>query len=208
MPYFTTMNLPAPPYALFKRLLDAYESKPDLAVSDFEEELKTFFDVNGVTTFTNCFTALSILLLYACKGRSKSVAISGLSYRRTVDIVLWAGLKPVFVDSSCLDLAMSIESLIKTLETTKIGCVLIQHPMVNIGDIDRYIEIGKLYGVPIVFDSVEATGASYKGFKVGRFGLAEGFSLHPSKVINGAEGGVLTLGQIGNTNPFKNFLWR
>jgi dTDP-4-amino-4,6-dideoxygalactose transaminase len=200
------MNLPAPPYELFKNLLDKYEAIPDSAIADFEAELKVFFDVHCVTTFTNCFTALSISLLYACKGRHKTVAIAGLSYRRTVDIVLWAGLEPLFIDNSYDDLAMSTEGLVKALETSKIGCVLMQHPMVKIGGIDRYIEICKSYGVPIVFDSVEATGASYKSLRVGRFGVAEGFSLHPSKVINGAEGGVLTFGSSREYECFQEFL--
>lgn len=206
MRYFTTMNLPAPSHAQFYERLHQYTDKPEAAVHDFEVALKAFFEVEAVATFTNCFTALAIALLYAARGRARKVAIAGQAYRRTTDIVLWAGMQPVYIDNSPDTLCMSEESLIQTLNQMEIGCVLVQHPMVKICDITRFLEIGKHYGVPIVFDSVEATGARFNGKRIGRFGITEGFSLHPSKVINAAEGGVLTFGNKEEYHSFRQYL--
>ena len=203
MNYFTTMNLPAPSYERFHEKLLHYWGQPQLAVSDFERALKTFFDVPDAITFTNCFTAISLALLHATKGRHKTVAIAGLAYRRTVDIVNWAGLTPVFVDSSPGNLSMDQDALHLLLSRTEVGCILFQHPMVHIAEVDEYLSIARSHGVPIVFDSVEATGGYYHNERIGRFGIAEAFSLHPSKVINAAEGGVLTFGQ---ETDFKAFM--
>jgi dTDP-4-amino-4,6-dideoxygalactose transaminase len=205
MGYLSTMNLPAPPHARFVEVLSRYENKPAAAIADFERGLRSFFQVDAVATVSNCFTALSIALLFASRGRARTAAIAGLAYRRTVDIVRWAGLEPVFVDNSPADLGMSLEDLRHKIECQSVGCIMVQHPMVHISDVDAYLALGAETGVPVLFDSVEATGASYKGRRIGGFGLVEGFSLHPSKVVNGAEGGVLTFGQYAHYEDFLAF---
>lgn len=206
MSYFTTMNLPAPSHERFQELLKHYWGQPNLAISDFEQALQNFFDVPAVKTFSNCFTAIALALLHSTQGRPKTVAIAGLAYRRTADIVLWAGLKPLFVDNSPVTLSMDPDGLRKVLTKNEVGCILFQHPMVHIADIDAYLSIADSYGVPVLFDSVEATGGYYQGKRIGRFGMAEAFSLHPSKVINAAEGGVLTFGQKSEVTAFQDTL--
>jgi dTDP-4-amino-4,6-dideoxyglucose len=194
MAYFTTMNLPAPSHGHFQQKLGRYWERPEAAVADFEQALRRFFDVPEVSTWTNCFTAIALALLHATRGRSRRIAVAGLAYRRTADIVLWAGLQPVFVDNAPQTLSMDLDALRDLLRCEDIGAILFQHPMVHIADIQAATDLARDFGVPVVFDSVEATGGSYKGQRIGRFGLAEAFSLHPSKVINAAEGGVLTFG--------------
>src|SRR5438093_1407835 len=125
MTYFTTMNLPAPTHGRFVEKLSQYWGKPKEAISDFEAALATFFDVPKATTWTNCFTAIALTLLHASRGRSKKVAISGLAYRRTADIVKWAGLQAVFVDNSPQGLSMDIGALRNVLRQQDIGCVLL-----------------------------------------------------------------------------------
>ena len=192
MKYYTTMNLPAPSYKRFIDIFNSYENKPLDAILDFEYLLSKFFNVKKVTTYTNCFTALSLALQYFTSKRKKTVAVAGLSYRRTTDIVLWSGLQPIYIDNDLDTLGMSLYKLIEQLESSTIGCVLLQHPMVNLLDVEKFISVCDRYETPILIDSVEATGGTLHGRKVGSIGKIEGFSLHPSKVINGAEGGILT----------------
>ncbi|MFS8152579.1 DegT/DnrJ/EryC1/StrS family aminotransferase [Vreelandella titanicae] len=204
--YFTTMNLPAPPYSEFYKKHSMYKSKPFNAIHYFEEKLKLFFEVEAATTFTNCFTGIAIGLLYATEKKQKGIALAALAYRRTTDIVLWAGLEPIYIDNDLETLCMCPYDLEKQLKKGSIGCVLIQHPMVNIIDPNIYISLCEKYNVNIVFDSVEATGGKYNGTRIGNFGLFEAFSLHPSKVINAAEGGVLTFGDEKNYHDFNKFI--
>ena len=133
---------------------------------------------------------------------AKKIAIAALSYRRTTDIVLWAGLKPIYIDNDKLTLAMCLNELEQYIQTKEIGCVLFQHPMVNVVNPNEIIELCNKYNVPVIFDSVEATGSEYKNKKIGSFGMIEAFSLHPSKIINGAEGGILTF---KNENVYNDF---
>lgn len=206
MTYFTTMNLPAPPHERFEDYRQRYESAPARAVRDFEAALCRFFEVEAVTTFTNCFTAIAMALLYATRTRPKTVAVAGLAYRRTTDIVMWAGLRPIYVDNDPRTLCMSPARLEETLKAGGVGCVLMQQPMVNICDPRIYVSLCRDHGVPLVLDSVEATGGACRGVRIGGFGVVEAFSLHPSKVINAAEGGVLTFGRASEHRNFLEFM--
>ena len=125
MKYYTTMNLPAPSYKRFIDIFNSYENKPLDAILDFEYLLSKFFNVKKVTTYTNCFTALSLALQYFTSKRKKTVAVAGLSYRRTTDIVLWSGLQPIYIDNDLDTLGMSLYKLIEQLESSTIGCVLL-----------------------------------------------------------------------------------
>ena len=196
------MNLPAPSYESFISKYLNFKSSPEEAINHFENKIKEFFTVNHVCTFSNCFTSISLALKFATRNRSKKIAIAALSYRRTTDIVLWAGLKPIYIDNDKLTLAMCLNELEQYIQTKEIGCVLFQHPMVNVVNPNEIIELCNKYNVPVIFDSVEATGSEYRNKKIGSFGMIEAFSLHPSKIINGAEGGILTF---KNENVYNDF---
>ena len=200
------MNLPAPSYERFVDIYNCYKNEPLDAILDFENLLTNFFNVKKVATYTNCFTALSLALQYFTNKRTKTVAIAGLSYRRTTDIVLWSGLKPIYIDNDLDTLGMSLSKLTEQLENSTIGCVLLQHPMVNLVDVQNFISVCDRYEVPILIDSVEATGGTLYGRKIGSIGKIEGFSLHPSKVINGAEGGILTFSTSSEYKTFNRYM--
>ena len=74
----------------------------------------------------------------------------------------------------------------------KTALILGVHPITNLCDIDGLEALSQKYGIPLVFDSVEAAYAEHNGKMVGGFGKAEGFSFHASKLLNGFEGGYVT----------------
>lgn len=204
MAYFTTMNLPAPTHERFLDKLIQYRKDPRAAEDDLNTALERFFKVPKAITWTNCFTAIALTLMHASRQRKGRVAVSGLAYRRTADIVMWAGLQPIFVDNSPTDLSMDLDALRDTLCHHEVSCILMQHPMVRIANVDAFCALADEFAIPIIFDSVEATGGYFHGERIGKFGFAEAFSLHPSKVINAAEGGVLTFGSRENFASFRN----
>ena len=155
------MNLPAPRYERFIDIYNSYKNKPLDAIPDFECVLSKFFNVKKVTTYTNCFTALSLALQYFTNKRKKTVAIAGLSYRRTTDIVLWSGLQPIYIDNDLNTLGMSCSKLTERLANSHIGCVLLQHPMVNLVDVEKFISVCDRYEVPVLIDSVERLEEPY-----------------------------------------------
>lgn len=192
--YHTTMNLPAPKGADFQKHVLTKWRRPEIAHRDFEAALREFFNVPAVLTFSNCFIAIAVALISATINRQKTVVVAALGYRRTLDILKWAGLNPLFVDNDLTTLGMDLIALEDLLKKKRVGCILYQHPMVKIDDVEKLQKLSKKFDTPIIFDSVEATGSEIPSGKIGNFGICEAFSLHPSKVLNAAEGGVLTFG--------------
>ncbi|GAB1620163.1 hypothetical protein AAOGI_02130 [Agarivorans albus] len=135
-----------------------------------------------------------------------------MTYRRLADVVSWAGKKPHFVDIEPKTLAIS-PGAIKSAINSETALILAVHPIVNCCNVDEILDIAKTYSIPVIFDAVESVHETYKGNRIGSFGVGEVFSLHASKLINGIEGGyvcsndeqfVSSLRQIKNLNSHES----
>ena len=199
MVIYSTMNLPYPSQNSINKTI--YQTT--CPISHFENELKTFFQVQNVKTFVNCFTLSALALRFLTLGRAKTVLTSALCYRRTEDIIAWADLKVKLIDNDLANYSICPHILEIYLKNNNVGVVLAQHAMVKLLDYEKIQKICSKYKVPILFDSVEATSRPKKPTNVGANGHFEIFSLHPSKVINACEGGIITS---NNTTLFNQFL--
>ena len=126
----------------------------------------------------------------ALPGRREIIA-PAFGYRRTDDMIAWAGYVPHFCDVDPETLGPSIDTIEAALNETT-ALILAPHPMVNCCDADGIEELGRAHGIPVVFDSVEAGYRSYKNRRIGGFGDAEVFSMHSTKLLNAFEGGYVT----------------
>jgi dTDP-4-amino-4,6-dideoxygalactose transaminase len=192
----TTMNLPRPDKEMFLRELKNSVDQHKITgvgpqLLQLEEKLAEFHETKYCVAFCNCFFAMAITLRELALPGKNEVVVPSLTYRRMSDIIIWAGLTPRFCDVDEHTLGVTAEAAeLCVNENTAI--ILAPHPISNLCDIDGMIALAKRHGLPILFDAVEANGGFYKGKKIGSFGDAESFSLHPSKIINGAEGGYIT----------------
>jgi dTDP-4-amino-4,6-dideoxygalactose transaminase len=59
-------------------------------------------------------------------------------------------------------------------------------------DYDELNSISRKHGIPLVCDSAQGLGSTYKGNPAGGLGACEVFSLSPTKVITAIEGGIVT----------------
>jgi len=164
-------------------------------VQELEARLATLHETSYCITFCSGFMAL-MLAIYDMhiKGINEGeaeVIMPSLTYRRMADIAAWAGLVPSFCDVDTNTLGMTAET-VEPCINKKTTLILGVHPIVNLCDINGLEQLSKQYNIPLLFDSVEASLASYKGKMIGSFGQAEVFSLHASKLLNGFEGGYLT----------------
>jgi dTDP-4-amino-4,6-dideoxygalactose transaminase len=86
---------------------------------------------------------------------------------------------------------MTAETAVKAINENT-ALILGVHPITNLCDIDGLEALSQEYGIPLIFDAVEAAYAEHNGKMVGGYGKAEGFSFHASKLLNGFEGGYVT----------------
>ena len=121
------------------------------------------------------------------------VIVPSNTYIATALAVRKVGATPVFVEPDIntynID-CTKIESAIT--EHTKV--ILPVHLYGQACDMDSIAEIAKAHNLNIVEDCAQAHGATYKGRKVGTFGIASGFSFYPGKNLGalGDAGAVIT----------------
>ncbi len=103
------------------------------------------------------------------------------------------GVTPVFVD---VDEATGLmdPALVEAALTPKTKAIVPVHLYGQPADMDPILEIAARHGLPVVEDSAQAHGATYKGKRAGSFGIAAGFSFYPGKNLGayGEAGGIVT----------------
>lgn len=133
-----------------------------------------------------------VMSIYTIRLEGKSeIIMPSLTYRRMADIAAWLKMVPHFCDVDYATLAMNAQH-VESCINENTALILAPHPIVNLCDIDGLVTLAAKYNIPILFDSVEASFAEYKGKKIGSFGDAECFSMHASKFLNAFEGGYIT----------------
>lgn len=169
-----------------------------------ESRLATLHDVRHCVTFCSGFWALVLAIsTLALPGRTQ-VVMPSLTYRRMADVVAWTRLVPHFCEVAPDRLAITAETAAARING-QTALILAVHPIVNCCDVSGLTALAGEHGIPLLFDSVESVYETVPSGKVGKFGNAEVFSLHASKLINGFEGGYITTNDaaLADTLRFK-----
>lgn len=160
-------------------------------VTLLEKRLAEFHEAEFCVAFCSGFWTLVLAIkALALKGRTELVMPS-LTYRRMADIAAWTELKPNFCDVDPATLALS-EGTARACINENTALILAAHPIVNCCDVSGLETLSRESGIPLLFDSVESVYESIDAGRIGRFGEAEVFSMHASKLLNGFEGGYVT----------------
>jgi dTDP-4-amino-4,6-dideoxygalactose transaminase len=105
--------------------------------------------------------------------------------------IVWAGLRPVFVDVDPSTYTIDPRCVEKAF-SPRTAAVLACHTFGCPSDIGALTSIAEPTGVPVIIDAAHGFGASRNGRQVGREGLAQVFSMSPTKLVVAGEGGVVT----------------
>ncbi|MBI4965001.1 MAG: aminotransferase class I/II-fold pyridoxal phosphate-dependent enzyme [Desulfomonile tiedjei] len=157
----------------------------------FEKELQRFTGVEHAIAVSSGTSGLMLVFSALDLPEGSEVIVPSFTFAATVHALLWNGLTPVFVD--CLPGTMTVdpEEVSKAL-SPKTKAI---YPVTVFGlppDLDELEALSRKWDLPLICDSAQGLGASYKGRPLGGFGICEVFSLSPSKAITSMEGGVVT----------------
>ncbi len=173
-------------------------------VNGFEEDLKRF--VTGSTTAgtskeivaLSSGTAAVHLALIACGvGPGDEVMVQSFTFCASSHPVTYLGATPVFVDSEedswnmdpdLLDKAIA-DRIAKTGRKPKAIVPVALYGMPY--RIDRYMEISRKYGIPVIEDAAEGFGSRFDGRVLGTFGDYGVLSFNGNKMITTSGGGAL-----------------
>jgi dTDP-4-amino-4,6-dideoxygalactose transaminase len=181
-------------------LLHAFDSNwiaptgPD--VDAFEHELAEKTGVAHAVALSSGTAALHLALLLAGVQRGDEVLVPSLTFIASAAAVTYLGAHPVFIDCSAdswnLDPALVEEVLTERASVGRRPSAVITVDLY--GETADYVALESLcrkFDVPLVEDSAEALGASYRGRAAGSFGIAGIFSFNGNKIITTSGGGML-----------------
>lgn len=174
-------------------------------VNDFEKELENYVSEGSFVTALNSGTsAIHLALILLGVQHSDEVICQSMTFSATANPILYQGAIPVFVDSEldtwniCPEnLEIAIKERIKKGKKPK--AIIAVHLYGNPYKVDEIHAIADRYNIPIIEDSAEALGSSYKGKKCGTFGDFGILSFNGNKIITTSSGGAL----ISNTEKIK-----
>lgn len=158
-------------------------------VEMFERRLAEYLGVRHCVTTSNCTTALEVVVRAA--GLSGEVIVPSFTFIATAHALRWSGIRPVFCDVDATTHTVDpdhAERLITPRTTGIVGVHLWGRPC----SVERLGEIADDHGLILLFDAAHAFGCTMGGQLIARFGNAEVFSFHATKVLNTFEGGAVT----------------
>ena len=168
-------------------------------VTQLEAALAAFSGAKHVVTCASGTDALLMVLMAKGVGRGDAVLCPSFTFCATGEAVALTGATPVFVDVDEATFNMDANSLKRGIATAqKLGlkprAVIPVDLFGQSADHDAIGAIAEAEGIFVLDDAAQAFGASYKGRRLGTFGLATATSFFPAKPLGcfGDGGAIFT----------------
>jgi CDP-6-deoxy-D-xylo-4-hexulose-3-dehydrase len=154
--------------------------------------------------FVNSGSSANLLMVYALKYAgllsNNKVAVPTLSWATDLSPILQYDIEPVLVDCNLKNLSVDLKHLEKVFKEDKPDAFILVSVLGLSPDMDKIVELCEKYNVILLEDNCESQGTSYKGKKLGTFGLASSFSTFFGHIMSTIEGGVITTDDEGFYN--------
>lgn len=166
-------------------------------VSGLEQDLENYIGQNAFVGALSSGTAaihLGLIVLGVKPG--DEVICQSMTFSASANPIMYQGATPVFIDSEpdtwnmCPD---ALEEAIKDriAKGKKPKAIISVHLYGMPYKIDAIKKVAGQYGIPVLEDSAEALGSSYKGQKCGTFGDIGILSFNGNKIITTSGGGAI-----------------
>lgn len=153
---------------------------------DFAERVNAKYGIACSSGTSALHTALAALHL----GPGDEVIMPTFTMIATANAVMFAGAKPVLVDSVQETWNMNVVDVARKI-TSKTKVILPVHIYGHPVDMNPILELGRKNNIVVLEDAAEAHGALYKGKVVGNLGELGAFSFFANKIIATGEGGMV-----------------
>lgn len=141
---------------------------------------------------TSCTHALEMAALLLDIQADDEVIVPSFTFVTSINAFVLRGAKPVFADVRTDTLNLD-ETKLERLITDRTRAIVLVH-YAGVGcEMDAIMEIAQRHGVPVVEDNAHGLFGSYKGQKLGTFGVMATQSFHETKNITCGEGGALLI---------------
>jgi dTDP-4-amino-4,6-dideoxygalactose transaminase len=165
-------------------------------VDGFEKEFAEYLGVPYAAALSSGTAAIHLALRLLGVQPGDEVLCSTLTFAASANPIVYEGGMPVFIDSEPaswnMDPALLREELDACAARGRLArAVIVVDLYGQSADYDPILDACARYAVPVIQDSAEALGATYKGCKVGTQGRCGIFSFNGNKIITTSGGGML-----------------
>jgi dTDP-4-amino-4,6-dideoxygalactose transaminase len=159
-------------------------------VAAFERAASAYLGVDHAVAVSSGTAALHVALLALSIGPGDEVIVPDFTFPATANVVELVGATVVLVDVDPVTFNLDLEHVERAI-SDRTRAVVPVHEFgcpVDIGALEARV---RPRGIKIVEDAACALGAAWNGRKVGTWGDAACFSLHPRKAVTTGEGGIV-----------------
>ena len=166
-------------------------------VNGLEKDLELYLDNNAYVGALSSGTAaihLGLILLGVKAG--DEVICQSMTFSASANPILYLGATPVFIDSesdtwNLCPVALE-EAIVDRIAKGKTPKAIIAVHLYGVPyKVDEVNAIARKYNIPVLEDSAEALGSSYKGQKCGTLGDIGVLSFNGNKIITTSGGGAV-----------------
>ena len=166
-------------------------------VTSFEQDLEQFLnDDVHIAALASGTAAIHLGLILLGVQAGDEVICQSFTFSASANPILYLGATPVFIDSepetwNMCPVALE-EAIVDRIKNGKKPKVIVPVHLYGMPfKVDEVRAVAAKYGIPILEDSAEALGSTYKGKKCGTFGDTAALSFNGNKIITTSGGGAL-----------------
>lgn len=173
-------------------------------IGEFEEAFAKYIGVKYAVALSSGTAALHACCYAIGIGQGDEVITTPITFAASANCVLYCGGTPIFADINPRTYNISPEEIEKRI-TDKTKAIIPVHFTGQPCDMDRINAIAKKHNLYVIEDAAHATGAEYKGKKIGSISDMTIFSFHPVKHMTTCEGGMVTTNNEELYKKIKSF---
>ncbi len=161
-------------------------------VLEFEKRWSRWLGVK-YSTFVNSGSSanlISMLILKSFLSKKNEIIVPSLTWVSDINSVIMSGFKPVFVDVNPKNLSMDENQVIKKINKNTLA-IFITHAQGFNGLSNKLLKYIKKKNILLIEDVCESHGATFRGKKLGTFGLISNFSFYYAHHMSTIEGGMI-----------------
>lgn len=175
-------------------------------VNGFEDDIQSYLGKeNHIAALSSGTAAIHLSLIMLGVGPGDEVLCQSMTFSASANPIVYQGATPVFIDSEPDTWNLSPQHLEEAINARlalgkKPKAIIAVHLYGMPYKVDEVKAISKKYDIPIIEDSAEALGSSYKGQKCGTFGDFSILSFNENKIITTSGGGALATRNLDHKN--------
>ena len=157
-------------------------------VRELEQRAADYLGVSQCVAVSSYTTGLMLVLRAA--GLATEVVVPAFGFGAVTRAAVWNGLQVSFADIDPRTLTLDPEDAADAVGI-RTAALLAVHTLGTPCDVEALAELAERSGTTLVYDAADALGSRRQGVLLGGFGDAEVFSLSPTRMVTGCEGGVI-----------------